>query len=631
MLRRMCGIAGSTADAEGRDVRAMCATLRHRGPDDEGIHADTRSGVAIGARRLSIMDIDGGHQPLSNEDGTVWAAFNGEIYNHPKLREDLRARGHTFTTSGDTEVLVHLYEEYGEAMVHALEGMFTFAIWDERTQRLLLARDRFGEKPLFLHERGGELLFASELTSLLQVRPELRELDPVAIDAFFVFAYVPGPGTIVPGVRQLPPGRLLTWERGSAPRERSWWSPPQQPVSRRDPPAAIVAEAKQLFEESVRTRLVADVPVGVFLSGGVDSTLVAAVAAQESSKRLQTFTVGYDVGAVNETERARVVAGRLGSEHHEVTLTQDDVAVRAPHVLASLDQPLGDRATLPLHALSEFARPRVTVALGGEGSDELFGGYPRYRWLERARRVQAALPGAALGPLGWTLRRSARFGPAARASTRLAPTPVLERNLDWVTSERRHRREALYGPRLAQLDRGRVIADLAACAGALNGGPAARWLMHLDQRHYLPDDVLVKTDRASMLVSLEIRTVFLHAGLAELAGSLDTSVHLAGSGKALVHAMLPDGLLPSARGSVGGYRKTAFRVPAAEWLRGPLAPVMRGQLRGGTIFEQGFFDRATAIRLVEEHARGGHDHSDQLWPLLSLGIWADRFYGRVEH
>jgi asparagine synthase (glutamine-hydrolysing) len=631
MLRRMCGIAGSTADAEGRDVRAMCATLRHRGPDDEGIHADARSGVAIGARRLSIMDIDGGHQPLSNEDGTVWAAFNGEIYNHPRLREDLRARGHTFTTSGDTEVLVHLYEEYGEAMVHALEGMFTFAIWDERTQRLLLARDRFGEKPLFLHERGGELLFASELTSLLEVRPGLRELDPVAIDAFFVFAYVPGPGTIVPGVRQLPPGHLLTWERGATARERSWWSPPQQPVSRRDPPAAIVAEAKQLFEESVRTRLVADVPVGVFLSGGVDSTLVAAVATQESSKRLQTFTVGYDVGAVNETERARVVAGRLGSEHHEVTLTQADVAERAPHVLARLDQPLGDRATLPLHALSEFARPRVTVALGGEGSDELFGGYPRYRWLERARRAQAALPGAALGPLGWMLRRSARFAPAARVSTRLAPTPVLERNLDWVTSERRHQRGALYGPRLAQLDRERVLIDLAACAGTLNGGPAARWLMHLDQRHYLPDDVLVKTDRASMLVSLEIRTVFLHAGLAELAGSLDTSVHLAGSGKALVHAMLPDGLLPTGRSGVGGYRKTAFRVPAAEWLRGPLAPVMKDQLRGGTIFEEGFFDRATAARLVEEHARGGHDHSDRLWPLLSLGLWADRFHGRGEH
>ena len=210
----MCGIAGSTADPDGRTVRAMCATLRHRGPDDEGVHTDQAAGVTIGARRLSIMDIDGGHQPLCNEDGTVWAAFNGEIYNHPKLREDLRRRGHRFATSGDTEVLVHLYEEYGEAMVHALEGMFTFAIWDQRAGSLLLARDRFGEKPLFLHEHDGELLFASELTSLLEVKPQLRELDPYAIDAFFVFAYVPGPGTIVRRVRQLAPGHLLRWQRG---------------------------------------------------------------------------------------------------------------------------------------------------------------------------------------------------------------------------------------------------------------------------------------------------------------------------------------------------------------------------------------------------------------------------------
>lgn len=622
----MCGIAGSTADPEGRDVRSMCATLRHRGPDDEGVHCDARTGVSIGARRLAVMDIDGGHQPLSNEDGSVWAAFNGEIYNHPKLREDLRRRGHRFATNGDTEVLVHLYEEYGEAMVHALEGMFTFAVWDERRRRLLLARDRFGEKPLFLHEHAGELLFASELTALLDVRPQLRELDADAIDAFFVFAYVPGPGTIVPGVRQLEPGHLLSWERdGAGVQERSWYSPPQRAVQRHESFASVAAEAKLLFEESVRTRLVADVPVGVFLSGGVDSTLVASVAAQQSSQQLKTFTVGYDTGAVNETERARAVAARLGSEHHEVTLTQADVAERAPLVLSRLDQPLGDRAVLPLHALSEFARPRVTVALGGEGADELFGGYPRYRWLERARRVQAAIPRAAVQPLGGLLRHAGRISSAARASTRFAPTPVLERNVDWVTSERRHRREALYGPRLAELDRGRVLRDVAARAGECNGGPAARWLMHLDQRHYLPDDVLVKTDRASMLVSLELRSVFLHAGLAELAGSLDTSLHLAGAGKALVHAMLPQGILPASRG--GRYRKKAFRVPAAEWLRGPLAPAMRGQLEHGSIFEQGYFDRRAVGALVREHASGERDHSDQLWPILSLGLWADRFHG----
>lgn len=626
----MCGIAGSTEDPDGRAVRALCATLRHRGPDDEGVHTDARSGVTIGARRLAILDIDGGHQPLCNEDGSVWVAFNGEIYNHAQLRDDLLRRGHRFSTSADTEVLVHLYEEYGEALVSALEGMFTFALWDARRECLLLARDRFGEKPLFLHEHDGQLIFSSELTGLLEVKPHLRELDPAAIDAFFVFGYVPGPGTIVPGVRQLPPGHLLRWRRaeGECEQER-WWSPPQRGVQRREPLRSLAAEAKELLGEAVATRMVADVPVGVFLSGGIDSTLVAAVAAEESSHRLKTFTVGYDIGAVSETPRAGEVAERLDSDHHEVTLSQADVAQRAPAVLSRLDQPLADRAVIALHALSEFARPRVTVALGGEGADELFGGYPRYRWLEQARRVQAALPDFAVGPLDSAMRRSAQWPAAARVSTRLAPTPMLERNLDWVTSERRHSRQELYGPRLAQVGAARVLTGLAAHAGELDGGSCARWLMHLDQVHYLPDDVLVKTDRASMLVSLEIRTAFLHAGLAELAGSIDTSIHLKGAGKALVRAMLPAGLMP--KSGLGRYRKTAFRVPAAEWLRGPLAPVMQSQLERGLVYSEGYFDRRVATELVREHAASVRDHSDRLWPLLSLGLWVDRFYGLDGH
>ncbi len=442
-----------------------------------------------------------------------------------------------------------------------------------------------------------------------------------------MFAYVPGPGTVVPGVRQLPPGHLLSWSREQRRSEqRGWWAPPRRSTRRRESFAAVAAEATALFEQAVATRMVADVPVGVFLSGGVDSTLVAAAAARTSSQRLQTFTVGYDVGGVNETERAREVAQRLGSEHHEVTLTLEDVGERVPELLASLDQPLADRATVPLNALSQFARPRVTVALGGEGADELFGGYPRYRRLEQARRVHAALPSATARPLaGVALRASSGWATASRAARRLAPTPMLERNLDWVTAERRQARESLYGPRLAGVERAGLLGELGRRAGELEDGAAARWLMHLDQVHYLPDDVLVKTDRASMLVSLELRTVFLHAGLAELAGSLDTSMHLSGAGKALVHAMLPAGLLPSARTS--RYRKKAFRVPAAEWLRGPLAPALREQLERGTIYGEGYFDRGAVEQLAREHASGARDHSDRLWPLLAFGLWADRFHG----
>ena len=604
----------------------MCAMLRHRGPDDEGVHTDEHTGVTIGARRLAVMDVEGGHQPLCNEDGSVWVAFNGEIYNHPQLREDLLARGHRLLTHGDTEVLVHLYEEFGEELVHALEGMFTFALWDGRRQRLLLARDRFGEKPLFLHEHDGGLMFASELTSLVTVKPQLRELDAAAIDAFFVFRYVPGPETIVPRVRQLPPGHLLSWDLASRrSRERCWWSPPEGAGASGEPYPVVAAEVKRLFAESVRTRMVADVPVGVFLSGGVDSTLVAIAAAEASSQRLKTFTIGYDIGAVNETVQARRVAEHVDSDHHELTLTRAEVADRAPALLAAMDQPLADQALVPLHALSQFARPRVTVALGGEGADELFGGYPRYRWLEGAERVYAALPDLATRSLGGLLRTPSRFGPGERLAGRLAPTPVLERNLDWVTSERRRDRELLYGPRLAEVDRSRVLAQMTRRAGELDGQTMSRWLMNLDQVHYLPDDVLVKTDRASMLVSLEIRTVYLHAGLADLAASIGTSLHLRGGGKALLREMLPAGLMAQRR--VGGYRKTAFRVPAAEWLRDPLAGALREQVEHGVIYEQGYFERGAARKLVGEHLSGTSDHSDQLWPLLSLGLWADRFYG----
>lgn len=627
MVGRMCGIAGSTDDPEGRAVETMCAVMRHRGPDDEGVHVDRAAGVSIGMRRLSIIDVEGGHQPLCNEDRSVWVVCNGEIYNHPQLREELRMRGHEFATNSDTEVLVHLYEEYGDDLVQALDGMFAFALWDERRGRLLLARDRFGEKPLFVHERGRKLSFASELTALVASEPALRELDTAAIDAFFVFAYVPGPGTIVRGVRQLLPGHLLAWENASSDsRERAWWTPSDERLAPQESFESVLAEAQRLFEESVRRRMISDVPLGVFLSGGVDSSLVAVGAAAASSERLQTFTVGYDVGVVNETAQARRTAAYLGSEHHEVTLTQDEVAARAPALLAGIDQPLGDRALLPLHVLSEFARPRVTVALGGEGADEIFGGYPRYRWLERSRRVEAGLSPALANSLGTVLRGGTeRVGRGERIARRLAPSPLAERNLDWVTAERRLRRRALYGPRLAAVDPHRVVGDLGARAGELDGKPTARWLMRLDQVDYLPDDVLFKTDRAGMLASLEIRTVFLNRELADLAASVDTSLHLGGGGKALIRAMLPDALM--ATGRFGRYRKTAFRVPAAEWLRGPLAGVMQSQLERGAIYDEGYFNRQAVERLVREHMSCERDHSDELWPVLALGLWVDRFYG----
>jgi asparagine synthase (glutamine-hydrolysing) len=622
----MCGICGSSNDPYRCAITRMNAAMTLRGPDDDGTYTHDASGVSLGARRLSIIDVEGGHQPVSNEDGTVWAALNGEVYNHRALQQTLRERGHRFASDVDTEVLVHLYEEYGAAMVHALEGMYAFALWDAGREELLLARDRFGEKPLFYTEPGGDILFASDLDALLAGTNQDPELDPASIDAFFVFGYVPGPASIVRGVKQLPPGHLLRWERRS---RRTSIEPYWTPVTAAAPTSheafeELVAEAGRLLERSVRSRLIADVPVGVFLSGGLDSTLIAALAARASHKPIKTFTVGYDTGAVSETAQARRTARELGTEHHELILTQRQLLRRVPALLAGMDQPLADHALVSLNVIAEHARREVTVAIGGEGADELFGGYPRYRWLSRSERLQRALPALLASGLAQVAAR-APHPRSARVGDLVRPGETLERHLEWVTARRHGLRQRLYGPAL----RGRLLeADFVGdLAGRLNGasdGPAIRQLMVLDQLHWLPDDVLVKADRAGMRVSLEVRTPYLNRELAEFAGTLPERVHVRNGGKALLRALLAE----VAPGAAGRRPKTAFRVPAAEWLRGPLAPLVDRQLAHGSAFAEGWFDRGKAAALVAEHHAGTRDRSGAIWPLLAFGLWLDRIRGR---
>ncbi len=603
----------------------MNAALRHRGPDDEGTFIDSAEELALGARRLSVIDIEGGHQPLSNEQGDVWVVLNGEIYNHPSLQEHLRRRGHRLATRTDTEVLVHLYEEYGDELVHALEGMFAFALWDQRRRRLLIGRDRFGEKPLFYVERAGVLSFASELTALCAGTAVDGDLDEAVVDSFFVFGYVPGPEAILRDVRQLPPGHVLSWD-AAANRStiRPYWSPPSYAPRPPEPLDELVAETRRLLEASVRSRMIADVPLGVFLSGGVDSSLIAALAARQSSTPIKTFTVGYDVGAVSETRAAASTARALGADHHELLLSTADVASRVPALLAALDQPLADPALVALHALAELTRRDVTVAIGGEGADELFGGYPRYSWLGRAARWEGHVPAALAGRGARVLNGVPLRGRARRLPYLLDRQPLLERNLDWVTERRRTWRAGLYGPRLVeQTDDRRLLDDLAQRVDGHLTTSVPQALMHLDQKHWLPDDVLVKTDRASMLVSLEARTPYLHRELAEFAASVAPGAHLANGGKALLRALLAD-VLPD-----GASRpKTAFRVPAADWLRGPLAPVLSRQLDAGCLYAEGWLDAAAASVAAAEHAAGQRDNSHVLWPLLALGLWLDRRRGR---
>lgn len=620
----MCGICGTTKARDGHGLLAMNALLEHRGPDDEGVYVDPRSGVGIAVRRLAIIDVKGGHQPLSNEDGSVWAVLNGEVYNHPTLQRRLREMGHRLQTRTDTEVLVHLYEEYGDRLTHALEGMYAFAIWDGRRRRLLLGRDRFGEKPLFYHVRGRELSFASELTSLGSVLKPAPDLDPAAVADYFADGYVSGPGTIFEGVSQLPPGSTLSWDCRTGKTElASYWAPSLAPASGHSS-EDLVAETEELLESSVRSRLIAEVPVGVFLSGGVDSTLVAALAARNSSRTVKTFSVGYDTGTVDETAPARRAAELIGTEHHEVVLTESDVRARAPRVLAALDQPIADQALVASHALAECARQSVTVAVGGEGADELFCGYPRYRWLQSARRFHSALPSGLMSGLARVSPPGKLHRRFSRMAQLLGPGSVLETNRKWMSSGRGELLGRLGGPALRRTSRGRengaVAHDVPAAGERQAPAALAMWL---DQTGWLADDILAKADRSSMLVSLEVRTPYLDRSLAEFANSLPIGVHCRRGGKPLLRGVLRR-VLPE-----GGWsrQKTAFRVPSAEWLRGPLAYALTTQVGHGAAFDEGWFDRAAARQMVDDHLAGRSDWSHALWPVLAFGIWLDRLRG----
>jgi asparagine synthase (glutamine-hydrolysing) len=614
----VCGICGTTSAGDGAALRTMNASMVHRGPDDEGFYIDPKSDVGLGARRLSIIDVEGGHQPLSNEEGTVWAVLNGEIYNHPSLQRHLLERGHRLASRTDTEVLVHLYEDHGADLVHALEGMFAFAIWDSSRQLLVLGRDRFGEKPLFYTERGGTLTFASELRPLLRGVDLAWDLEPAALDAYFVFGYLPGSGSVVRGVQQVEPGSVLLWDSSTrTSTTRRYWSPPRMPARQSTPLSELVEETRQLLEAAVRSRLLSDVPLGVFLSGGVDSTLVAALAAGHSSRPLQTFTVGYDTGSVDETLMARRSAEAIGAEHHELVFTEADVAAQVPAFIRALGQPLADEAFVALRALAGFARPDVNVAVGGEGADELFGGYPRYRWLARAERVPAWVPRAKAARAAALLEHVPGGGRTSRVKDVLAPRSTLHRHVRWVSEPRMDCRAELYGPRLrSYLGVEPTPPDFDEIVG-LNGSVEARF-MRLDQMRWLPDDVLLKADRATMQASLEFRTPFLHRELAEFAASVPASTHVREGGKLLLRRVLHE-VLPEAAHT---RRKVAFRIPSAEWLRGPLRGELDEQLAASALYSEGWLERERVRAVVSEHF-AGRDRSATLWPIFVLGLWLD--------
>lgn len=586
----------------------MASAILHRGPDDGGVHVAGRA--ALGHRRLRVVDLDEGYQPATDETGAISVVFNGEIYDFQALRADLDARGHRIRGRGDTTLLPHLYEEYGSRFVERLHGMFAIALWDAPRERLVLARDRVGKKPLlWTLLPDGTFAFASELKALARLPGLRREVDPAALDAYLALQYVPGSRTALAGVHKLPPGHTLVFEGGQVRVERYWRLVPDT-VQRSE--GEWLELVRDEVGAAVRRRLVADVPLGALLSGGIDSSIVVALAAQASVEPLRTFTVGFGDARYDEREYARAVAERYGTRHEEIVV-EPDAHTLLPRLAWALDEPLGDEAALPTLLVSDLARQHVTVALGGDGGDEAFAGYERYVAMQLAER----LPGAAAALAARMLRRH----PAAR-SERRSPLFRAARLLDLAAAPRAER----YGRLLevfpaelrAQLWEPAFLSQPVPTHELLGPPPfpGTPGLQALDIETYLPGDLLLKADLTSMACSLELRSPFLDDRVLSLGAALPESLRGRRGKEALRRAFAPD--LPA---QVARRSKTGFGVPLARWFREELREVTGDLLLGERARSRGQLRPAAVEALIAEHASGRADHGHRLWCLLVLELW----------
>ena len=565
-----------------------------------------------------------GDQPVGNEDGRIQVVQNGEIYNYRELRERLERSGHTFSTHGDTEVLVHLYEERGPAFVEDLRGMFAIALWDRLERRLVLARDRFGIKPLYYRIAGGTLSFASELKALLRQPGVSRELDLDALEAYLAFNSIPAPLTIFREARKLPPGHLLLCE-GGEPKLRRYARPRPVAASRErtESPAELAEELRERLRDSVRAHLVADVPVGVLLSGGIDSSALAAIAARESTYRVSTFSIGFEERSFNELEQARRVAQLYGTDHHELVVRPDAVEL-LPRLAEVFDEPFADSSALPTYLVSQLAAGSVKVALSGEGADELFGGY--YTYVADTLAPRLGPVASVLRPLVEVLPSSSAkvsFDYRAKRFARAAHLPPLERHHGWKEIFSPDARAALLDGRRGEVD---PLDIYRARYAETEGADELARLQDVDIGIYLADDLLVKTDRASMAHSLEARVPFCDPVVAELALALPRKLKVRGLAKKRLLRDAVATLLP--REIVRG-RKQGFSIPAAAWLRGDLEPFAREMLSPQRLRQQGVFQPETVTAILDRHTSRKEDLSRQIWGLLMFSLWHDRYATQV--
>jgi asparagine synthase (glutamine-hydrolysing) len=625
----MCGIAGfvetaaSTApftlDESRSLVHRMCDVIRHRGPDDEGVWVN--EGVALGMRRLSIIDLSTGHQPIHNEDQTVWIVFNGEIYNFPELRRELEAAGHRFYTNTDTEAIVHAYEQWGTGAIRRLRGMFGLAIWDVRTKSLLIARDRAGIKPMYYADVNGRLYFGSELKSLLEAPDLPRDLDLDALDHYLSFLYTPREGSIFKRVRKLPPGHLMTWRNGTLKVEQYWQLSAEEDF--RGSEGDAVAQLRRVLTDAVRCHLLSDVPLGAFLSGGIDSSLVVGLMSEISGSRVKTFSIGFDEPAFDELEHARKVAQHFGTEHHEFVVKPDAISI-LDRLVWHFDEPFADPSAIPTWYVSEMARRHVTVVLSGDGGDELFGGYDRYvphprvvafdRYSPRALRRVAAIAAAQLphGARGKNFLRhigrdeQGRYLDAIRFFGADEKPALLSAEV----------RRALRGPdpetRLAQhFER---FAHL----------PWPSQMMRFDAETYLPEDVLTKVDRMSMAHSIESRVPLLDNEVIDFAATLPASLKIKDGRRKHVLKEVAATLLPR---DILERRKQGFGVPLGTWFRGNLRELFADTLLSPSSLQRGYFEPAFVRQIVDEHLAGTRDHMWQLWQLVVFERWQQQYAG----
>jgi asparagine synthase (glutamine-hydrolysing) len=625
----MCGICGKiyfeqTHIVDPGELHQMAAPLSHRGPDGSGVW--TAQNVGLAHRRLAIIDLRAvADQPMSNEDGTVWITFNGEIYNFRELRQELAAQGHIFRTQSDTEVIVHAYEEYGRGCVERLRGMFAFAIWDTRTRTLFLARDRVGKKPLYYFQNDDCFVFASEIKALLIDGTVPRVPDPIGLDHFLALQYIPAPLTAFQGVRKLPAAHWLELHDGHVDVGRYWnlHFTPKLRISMED----AVAELRMRFAEAVRLRLISDVPLGAFLSGGVDSSAVVAYMAQQSAHTVKTFSVGFEDTAFDERPFARMVAERYGTEHTELVV-KAPVADVLPRLVWHYDEPFGDASAIPSYAIAEFTRQHVTVALNGDGSDESFAGYD---WYIMARRLQRGdfIPLWMRQQLAHSLQQLPRrwrqrqpWRKLSRLAAVMAKDPA-RRHARWPRSFAPEDRWNLYTEEyraiIAGSDPESLFVDIFARSDARDCTDAA---LDADIQLYLADDLLVKMDRATMAHALEARSPFLDHKLMEFVASLPSEFKLwGGQKKRLLKAMLR-GQLPDI---VLDRPKRGFSVPLARWLRQDLRDMAHDFLLSARALNRGYFKAVAVNQMLDQHCRGEEDHSEYLWDMLVLELWHRTF------